>query len=63
MENFFKYQYLFDELQNEPIFPENINKFLISVVDEQRITKEFLNILHITINQYSNLVWNKISLF
>jgi hypothetical protein len=62
MENFFKYQYLFDELQNEPIFPENINKFLISVVDE-RITKELLNILHIIINRYSNLVWNKISLF
>jgi len=67
--SFFKYQYLFDEVRNQPIFPENINKFLISVVDEQRGLKEFYNILHINnisdiiINQYSNLVWNKISLF
>ena len=67
--SFFKYQYVSDELQTEPIFPENINKYLISVVDEQSILKEYVNILHINnisdiiINQYTNLIWNKISLF
>jgi hypothetical protein len=67
--SFFRYKYLSGELQNEPIFRENYNKFLISVLDEQRTLKEFFNILHINnisdiiINQYSNLVWNKISLF
>lgn len=50
-----------------PFYPENQNKFLISVVDELQTLRNYFNIMHINnirdiiINQYARLIYDKIS--
>ncbi len=65
--SFFKYMPTLND--TSPYYPENQNKFLISVVDELQPLKDYFNILHINnirdiiINQYANIIYDKISRF
>jgi len=65
--SFFKYMPTLND--TSPYYPENQNKFLISVVDELQTLKDYFNILHINnirdiiINQYANIIYDKISTY
>jgi len=68
-ESFFKYVLLPTDPSSTMYYPQNSDKFLISVVDELQVLKDYFNILHVNnirdiiANQYANIIWNKISTF